>query len=271
MSRGPQPPAPHVQAAIRRHTAAAGAAGPAQARPPVASRTPAPHVEAAVERGRGAAGGVQPAPGPPAPAAHVLAATGGRGAPAPPVQTRTAGPPGAGAASGEGSPARASVAEYVTYVDVKSPTTPPPPPRGPVYELHCADGAGCSVRDVKTGRVRPAGDLFGGFVRMSRSGPVYVSPRAAVGAPGDSHPTIASVTPEERTGRKALLAAGEVGILDGEIVGHNDKTGHYLTRRNYWQSGMPPERFHPFTEDPKEWYKRPSRPVKGGGPGSGEG
>jgi hypothetical protein len=145
--------------------------------------------------------------------------------------------------------------DYVVYEDRKSPGTPPPPPRWPLYALHCPDKGPCVLEDVKTGRTHPAGSVYGGFVRMSRTGPVYVSPRPALGFPGDSHPTIAAGTPEGQRGKRAVVAAGEIGIIDGQIVGHNDKTGHYQTRKNLYQSGMPPEKYHPFTEDPRDWYK----------------
>ena len=56
-------------------------------------------------------------------------------------------------------------------------------------------------------------------------------------------------------GERTIVAGGEVGIVDGRIVGHNDKTGHYLTRRNREQSGLPPSLFQPFSVDPKVWYK----------------
>ena len=148
---------------------------------------------------------------------------------------------------------------FITYTDQKTPTTPPPPPRWPVYALHCGDRGGCRLQDVKTGRWRDAGTLYAGFVRMQAGGPVYVSPRPGMGFPGDSHPTIAVGTPEGQRGKRALVAAGEVGIVGGQVVGHNDKTGHYRTRKNLWQSGLPPELFHPFTEDPSDWFEAPSR------------
>jgi hypothetical protein len=145
--------------------------------------------------------------------------------------------------------------EFVVYEDRKTPGVPPPPPRWPVYALHCPDKGRCVLEDVKTGRIHEAGTVYGGFVRMSRTGPIYISPRPALGFPGDSHPTIAAGTPEGQRGKRAVVAAGEVGIIDGQIVGHNDKTGHYQTRKNLYQSGMPAEKFHPFTEDPRDWYK----------------
>lgn len=201
-------------------------------------RVAAPHVAAALAQ-RAATSLQRQASA--APAAHVTAAiTRAQGA-AGNVQRQTSAAPREN--------------EFVTYSDLKSPNAPPPPPRWPVYRLRCEDGENCSIEDVKTGRVHPAGDLYAGFVRMSRGGSIYLSPRPAVGVAGDSHPSIASMTPVERTGRSKLVAAGEIGILKGTIVGHNDKTGHYQTRKNRRQSGLPPEKFHPFTEDPHEWYK----------------
>jgi len=205
----------------------------------------APHVEAAIQRGAGIAQATQATQ-----AAQPKTFSNGGSTPlAPHVQAAIQKCHNPTVLQRQVAPAG-----YVTYEDVKAPTSPPPPPRWPVYALHCADGESCAVEDLKTGRVRPAGDMFAGFVRVSPRGPVYLSPRPDVGAAGDSHPTIASMTPEERTGRKKLVAAGEVGIREGRIVGHNDKTGHYRTRRNYWQSGLPSDKYHPFTEDPKEWY-----------------
>ncbi len=225
MPPAPKTPAPHVQAALRRTSP--GAVQPSR---PVPARGAAPHVQAAV---------AQTAPAPPAP--HVRAV----------VQRKEE-------AVERPSPAHlppTQSGEYVVYADVKSPGSPPPPPRWPVYALHCPDKGPCILEDVKTGRIHPAGTVYGGFVRMSRVGPVYISPRPALGFPGDSHPTIAAGTPDGQRGKRAVVAAGEVGIIDGRIVGHNDKTGHYQTRKNLYQSGMPPEKFHPFTEDPREWYK----------------
>jgi hypothetical protein len=208
-----------------------------QARPAVA-----PHVQAAMARSQPAPRPVQarpvPAP-PPVPAPHVQAA----------VQLKEA---------EKLSPAHlppAQSGEFVVYEDRKTPGVKPPPPRWPVYALHCPDKGPCVIEDVKTGRTREAGTLYGGFVRMSRTGPIYISPRPALGFPGDSHPTIAAGTPEGQRGKRAVVAAGEVGIIEGQIIGHNDKTGHYQTRKNLYQSGMPAEKFHPFTEDPRDWYK----------------
>ena len=89
---------------------------------------------------------------------------------------------------------------------------------------------------------------------MEKGGQVYLSPRPAVEIKGDSHPTIAAATPEGQRGAKKLVAAGEIGIVDNVLIGHNDKTGHYRTRKNLRQSGLPAELFHPFTEDPTEWF-----------------
>jgi hypothetical protein len=242
MPPAPKTPAPHVQAALRRTSH-----GPARplavqpARPAVAHGAPAPHVQAAVARTAPAVQ-ARPAPAaPPVPAPHVQAV----------VQRKEEG-------AERLSPAHlppSQSGDFVIYEDRKSPGSPPPPPRWPVYALHCPDEGPCILEDVKTGRIHPAGTVYGGFVRMSRVGPVYVSPRPALGFPGDSHPTIAAGTPEGQRGKRAVVAAGEVGIIDGQIVGHNDKTGHYQTRKNLYQSGMPAERFHPFTEDPRDWYK----------------
>jgi hypothetical protein len=181
----------------------------------------------------------RPVPAPPVPAPHVRAA----------VQLKEA---------EKRSPAHlppSQSGEFVIYEDRKTPGVHPPPPRWPVYALHCPDEGPCVIQDVKTGRMRQVDNLYGGFVRMSRTGPVYVSPRPALGFPGDSHPTIAAGTPEGQRGKRAVVAAGEVGVINGQIVGHNDKTGHYQTRKNLYQSGMPAEKFHPFTEDPRDWYK----------------
>jgi hypothetical protein len=146
--------------------------------------------------------------------------------------------------------------DFVTYEDRKNRGGPVPPPKRPVQILRCnSDGTGCALISVETGRMKRAETLYAGFVRMSRNGDVYISERQAVDMPGDSHPSIASATPEGRMGRKTIVAAGEVGIRDGEIVGHNDKTGHYQTRKNKQQSGLPPDKHHPYTENPKDWLK----------------
>jgi hypothetical protein len=233
MQPAPKPPAPHVQAALRRTSSVPARPAAVQpARPAVAHGAPAPHVQAAVAR-------TVPAPSVPAP--HVQ----------PMVQRKAA-------AEKPSSPAHlppSQSGDFVVYEDRRAPNTPPPPPRWPVYALHCSDKGPCVLEDVKTGRIHPAGTVYGGFVRMSRNSPVYISPRPAPGFPGDSHPTIAAGTPEGQRGKRALVAAGEVGIIDGQIVGHNDKTGHYQTRKNLYQSGLPAEKFHPFTEDPRDWYK----------------
>jgi hypothetical protein len=245
MPPAPKTPAPHVQAALRQTSHGPARPAAAQpARPAVAHGAPAPHVQAAVAQTARTAPAVQarPAPAPPMPAPHVRAVvqrkeeTAERPSPAhlPPSQS----------------------SDFVVYEDRKAPNTPPPPPRWPVYALHCPDEGPCILEDVKTGRIHPAGTVYGGFVRMSRHSPVYISPRPALGFPGDSHPTIAAGTPEGQRGKRALVAAGEIGIIDGQIVGHNDKTGHYQTRKNLYQSGLPPEGFHPFTEDPRDWYRK---------------
>jgi hypothetical protein len=194
----------------------------------------------------------QPHAAPPARpvAPHVQAAL-GRTAPPPAAQRQPAEPAKSHAPS---TPGRDALG-FVTYTDQKTPTTPPPPPRRPIYSLHCGDAGGCRIQDVRTGRWHEAGSMYAGFVRMQAGGTVYVSPRTDPKVLGDSHPTIAAGTPEGQAGRRALVAAGEVGIVDNQIVGHNDKTGHYRTRKNYWQSGMPPDLYHPFTEDPLNWYK----------------
>lgn len=206
-------------------------------------------------------------------APHVAAAIGAPGraqaTPGRAVQGRTAGAAGAyaqhveagirfKARGGDGPLAGRTEAatEFVTYNDKKLGSSPPPPPKRPVYTLSCDEkGQGCSLRSLETGREGPAGDLYAGFVRMRQGGNVYVSPRPGVGLQGDSHPSIASRTMEWTMGRRVLVAAGEVGIQGGEIVGHNDKTGHYQTRHNRQQSGFPTDRYHPFTQDPKDWYK----------------
>lgn len=151
---------------------------------------------------------------------------------------------------------KASHGEWVLYQDRKTGGAPPPPARWPIYRLFCGPrGEGCRLLDLETGRVKEAGNLYAGFVRMARGGGIYVSPRPGVGLQGDSHPTIASRTPEWLLGQRSIVAGGEVGILGSRVVGHNDKTGHYLSRRNREQSGLPQGLFHPFTVDPKVWYK----------------
>ena len=257
---GPRDLAPHVQAAIRRGAGVGETRQVAQPKTPGngtsnpgtsnRSATPlAPHVQAAIQRCHDPAA-LQPRTD----GASNAGPGGNRQDPNPPGSGRGAENDGKSSEKPPGPRIAGAPGNVVTYVDVKSPNAPPPPPRWPVYALHCTDGETCTVEDLKTGRTRPAGDMFAGYVRVSPRGPVYLSPRPAVGAQGDSHPTIASMTPEEQTGRKALVAAGEVGLRDSRIVGHNDKTGHYRTRRNLWQSGMPSDKYHPFTEDPKEWY-----------------
>ncbi len=256
-----RPLAPHVQAAIhppRLPASGAVQAGlPATPAPPATYvGAPAPHVRAAVERCHR----------PSQPPAPVQPTNAGRHQATPAAQPRAASAPAdrASAGGGAGPPppgssgaqATAPATDFVDYEDRKTSTSPPPPPKRPIYALSCDDDGKCMIHDVKTGRIREAGDIFGGFVRMEKGGKVYLSPRSAVGVQGDSHPTIAAATPEAQGGRKALVAAGELGILDSEIVGHSDKTGHYQTRKNLRQSGLPAEKFHPFTVDPSEWYKR---------------
>ncbi len=245
MSRDPSTLAPHVRAAIER---AAGPVATAQAAPAAPHPGgPAPHVQAAIQRAAGPAAQLKPGNG------AAGGDTAGGGAAAGGIQAGD-GDAGAGKAAPPAPSALHGVSDYVTYTDVKSSGAPPPPPRRPVLALSFSDGT-CIAQDVKTGRVQPAGNIFGGFVRMDKGSRIYMSPRAGVGAPGDSHPTIASGTPEWQTGVRTVVAAGEVGILNGEIVGHNDKTGHFQSRKNLRQSGMPAEKFHPFTQDPKDWYK----------------
>jgi hypothetical protein len=165
------------------------------------------------------------------------------------------------------SPSEA-VGDFVSYEDRRNRGGPVPPPKRPIHILRCnGDGTGCILISVETGRVRKAETLYAGYVRMSRNGDVYISERQAADMPGDSHPSIASATPEGRMGRKRIVAAGEVGIRDGAIVGHNDKTGHYQTRKNKQQSGLPPDKFHPYTVNPQEWFK--AKPPAAPAPASG--
>ncbi len=146
---------------------------------------------------------------------------------------------------------------YVVYEEKKLGVAPPPASKKPVYTLHFDQkGKNCTIRNLATGQVKRAGTLFAGYVRMKNDGPLYVSPRADVSVPGDTHATIAARSPEWALGQRAVVAGGEVGIIDGEIVGHNDKTGHFQTRKNRQQSGMPSDKFYPFTVDPKDWYKK---------------
>lgn len=244
----------------------------------------APHVQAAVARSRGPAADsplqASASPSSAAPAAHAahvaaaIAAAGptmepptGSGA----VQTKSTGPLDAYAAHVQtaiqfkGSATEsledagaASFGDWVSYPEKKGMRIPPPPQK-PVYSLSCGEkGEGCRLRSLENGRVQQAGTMFAGYVRMSKGGDIYVSPRTGVGNAGDSHPSIASMSPEWRAGQRAVVAGGEVGIIDGKIVGHNDKTGHFQTRKNLAQSGMPADRFHPFTEDARNWFKQES-------------
>lgn len=243
MRPAPKIPVPPVRTAVQRPAPVRPVT--VQARPVAVAGTPAPHVQAAVVRPVPGPRPVQarPAPAPPVPAPHVRAV----------VQFKETAEKSAPPSPAHLPPSQSG--EFVIYEDKKTPGVPPPPPRWPVYALHCPDKGPCVIQDVKTGRTRQVDNLYGGFVRMSRTGPVYVSPRPAMGFPGDSHPTIASGTPEGQRGKRAVVAAGEIGIINGQIVGHNDKTGHYQTRKNLYQSGLPAEKFHPFTEDPRDWYK----------------
>lgn len=155
------------------------------------------------------------------------------------------------------APGPAVAAGYVVYEEKKLGVAPPPASKKPVYTLHFDQkGKNCTIRNLATGQVKNAGTLFAGYVRMKKDGPLYVSPRAGVSVPGDTHATIAARSPEWALGQRAVVAGGEVGIIDGEIVGHNDKTGHFQTRKNRQQSGMPSDKFYPFTVDPKDWYKK---------------
>lgn len=164
--------------------------------------------------------------------------------------------PGNSPDTGPGQPPAAS--DYVLFEEKKLGGAPPPPPRSPVYTLQCDDkGQGCSLRDITTGRMQPAQNLYAGFIRMGKGSNLYLSPRPGAGLQGDSHPTIAARTPEWQRGQRAVVAGGEVGIIGGKIIGHNDKTGHFQSRKNLRQSGMPSDLFHPFTEDPNEWYRPP--------------
>ncbi len=158
-------------------------------------------------------------------------------------------------------PARpARLEEFTVYGDRRSGPAPPPPPRWPVYRLLCDErGRQCRLFDLETGRTIRAGTFYAGYVRMTGTGAVYLSPRPGIGLQGDSHPTIASRTPEWLLGRRAIVAGGELGIVEGLVVGHNDKTGHYQTRRNRLQSGLPADRFYPYTMDPKTWFREGGR------------
>lgn len=219
----------------------------------------APHVAQAIGRAAASPGAAQPKAAP-APARHVVQAVAQAKA-RPPLAKAVQRQEDEGDTSRQQKEAFAKLnasrgvsSDYVVYPDLKTGGAPPPPPRRQVYSLSCEGGGGCRLQDVKTGRQSDAGDLWGGFVRMSKNGPVYVSPRSGLGGPGDSHPSIASATPEGMAGRRSVVAAGEIGILGGAIVGHNDKTGHFQSRKNRRQSGLPGDLYHPFTEDPREWY-----------------
>ena len=154
------------------------------------------------------------------------------------------------------APGPAVAAGYVAYEEKKLGVAPPPASKKQVYTLHFDQkGKNCTIRNLATGQVKNAGTLFAGYVRMKKEGPLYVSPRAGASVPGDSHATIAARSPEWALGQRAVVAGGEVGIIDGEIVGHNDKTGHFQTRKNRQQSGMPPDKYYPYTVDSEKWFK----------------
>ncbi|MBE7501638.1 MAG: hypothetical protein HS113_15310 [Verrucomicrobiales bacterium] len=144
--------------------------------------------------------------------------------------------------------------EAVAYQDLRS-AGPPPPPKHPVFALQTQEGSACKLRDLRTGNLRDAGTLYGIFVRMRKDGDVYVSPMSSRDVRGDSHPTLAANTVEGRLGLKTVVAAGELGIIGNELVGHNDKTGHFQTRKNRQQSGLPSEKFYPYTLDSRQWYR----------------
>jgi hypothetical protein len=244
MSTG-RPLAPHVQAALARHGAPA-----VQRAATVALPSPGLHLQTALALHHHPFAQPVAAVPPGGRAPHVQKALANRTA-APPVQEESA----ADAAG-----------DFVSYEDRRNRGGPVPPPKRPVHILRCnSDGTGCVLISVDTGRTKPADTLYAGYVRMSRHGDVYISERQAVDMPGDSHPSIASATPEGRAGKKKIVAAGEIGIRNGEIVGHNDKTGHYQTRKNKQQSGLPPGKFHPYTESPKDWFKAP-RPAEAAPP-----
>jgi hypothetical protein len=160
--------------------------------------------------------------------------------------------------------------EAVSYRDLRG-GGPPPPPKHPVYALQTEEGNACKLRDLRTGNLRAAGTLYGIFVRMRKDGDVYVSPMSSRDVRGDSHPTLAGNTVEGRLGQRTVVAAGELGIIGSELVGHNDKTGHFQTRKNRQQSGLPPERFYPYTMDSRHWYRpagtedRPAVPARNPG------
>lgn len=253
----PSKTAPHVAQAIGRALQPPGSLQPKSAAPPGGPGA-ARHVRHAVAAAHHPnaqakpAGAATPAP-PPALASHARAAL----RPGAAAQRQEEGDDG-GRQQREAfarlDAARGVVSDFVSYPDLKTGGAPPPPPRRQVYSLACQGGGACRLQDVKTGRQSDAGDFWGGFVRMAKHGPIYVSPRSGLGGPGDSHPSIASATPEGMAGRRSVVAAGEIGILGGSIVGHNDKTGHFQSRKNRRQSGLPADLYHPFTEDPREWY-----------------
>jgi hypothetical protein len=149
-----------------------------------------------------------------------------------------------------------SASHFVAYAETRLGNAPPPMARKPLYVLLVGPrGEGCKLQDLNTGRVRPAQTVFAGYVRMAENGPIFLSPRTMVGVLGDSHPTIAAQTPEWARGQRSIVAGGEIGIIDGRIVGHNDRTGHFRSRRNRDQSGLPADRFYPFGINPRTWFK----------------
>jgi hypothetical protein len=238
-----RPLAPHVQAALAHHGAPAVQRSVAVA---PAAPSPGQHLRAAIELHHHPFAQPVAAVPPGGRAPHVQIALARRDA-APPARLESA---------------AEAVGDFVSYEDRKNRSGPVPPPKRPVHILRCdSDGKGCVLISVETGRPKQADNVYAGFVRMSKHGDIYISERQAVDLPGDSHPSIASATPEGRAGKKTIVAAGEVGIRNGEIVGHNDKTGHYQTRKNKQQSGLPADKFHPFTESPKEWFKVPRSAV----------
>ena len=243
-------PAPHVQAALRQASPAPVRPASVQAaRPAVAHGAPAPHVQAALGRTR-----------------HRLASPRRRSRRVsrrfPPAGAAR---PGRGPAQGGAAkPEKLSPAhlpptqggEFTVYEDRKTPGVLPPPPRWPVYALHCPDEGPCVLEDVKTGRIREAGTIYGGFVRMSRVGPVYVSPRPALGFPGDSHPTIAAGTPDGQRGSAPWWRRGRSGSSTARSSATATRPATTRRARTSTSPDLPPEKFHPFTEDPREWYRK---------------
>lgn len=245
---GPRPLAPHVQAALgiaKPDTQASN--GTATPHTPANGRSQKP--PSPKPNGKAPSGGAPPSSLPPRVAEalkhyapHVREAIVRTMAPAETKAVKTA--------------SAASATDYVAYTEKKLGAATPPAPQKPVYTLHFDQkGKNCTIRNLATGQVKKAGTLFAGYVRMKKDGPIYISPRADVSVPGDTHATIAARSPEWALGQRAVVAGGEVGIINGEIVGHNDKTGHFQSRKNKQQSGMPSDKFYPYTIDPKEWFK----------------